>query len=419
MTAADRTLPAALRAVAAVAVLALLPGCAWMSSLNPFGGDDEELGPAPLIDLDPEVRLREQWDAAVGGGTGARYNRLVPAVAGDLVVAADAYGVVEARRLEDGERLWQTRIGTPEGGFLSALVFWGRDDDGGSFVTGGVGADRDAAFVGTENGELVALRLSDGGELWRAQLSSEVLAPAASDGEHVLVATLDGRLAALSRSDASRLWSYDTQVPVLTLRGTAGPVISDPLAFMGFANGRLTALRVDSGQVVWEHVVSLPTGRSELERMADVDNAPLVGPNGAYVASYQGAIKSLRLADGQVQWERPLSSHGGLAEGYGQVYATAEDGTLRAFDSVSGNVVWEQDALARRGVTGPAVFGPWVAVGDAEGYVHVFAQSDGRPVGRVRVDSDGIRSAPTGVGDRLLVYGNDGRLAVYRAERTD
>ena len=317
-----------------------LGGCSW------FGEDDEELGPEPLMEFEPEGRVAEIWDAKIGSGLGERYTRIVPALEDDVLYVADAYGVVEARRLDDGERLWETRIGQPAGGVLGAMMFWGRDDDGGSFVTGGVGVGEGRVFLGTKNGELVTLRQEDGGELWRSQLSSEILAPAAAGDDRVFAMSEDGRLTALSLSDGSRIWSYDTQVPVLTLRGTGAPVWSDPIVFAGFANGRLTALRGENGEVVWENVVALPSGRSELERIADLDASPLVTPVGAFVASYQGAIKSLRLLDGAVQWERPISSHAELAEGYGQIYSTDENGVIRAMDQVSGNVVWEQAGLA-------------------------------------------------------------------------
>lgn len=403
-----------------VATLALtLSGCAWLGSVNPFAGDDDEAGPAPLMEFEPEGRLREQWDASIGSGLGDRYTRLRPAVRNDRVHAADAYGLVESRDLSTGERLWQTRIAAPDGGFLSGLVFWGRDDDGGSFLTGGVGADDSAVFVGTTEGTLVALRAQDGDELWRTKLSSEILAPPASDGERVFVPTLDGRLTALSRSDGSRIWSFSTQVPVLSLRGTGSPVVSEQLVLNGFSNGRLAALRAEDGEVAWDHVVSLPSGRSELERMADVDSAPLITSQGVFVSSYQGAVKALRLQDGNVGWERPISSHDNLAAGYGHLYVTDEDGVLHALDQDTGTEAWKQDGLTRRGVTGPAVFGSYVAVADADGYLHVFAQSGGRPVARIRVDRSGVRVAPVGVGDRVLVQGNGGRLAVYALERSN
>ncbi len=400
-----------------VLLAGLVSGCAWLQRVNPFSSDDDELQPAPLMEFTPEARIHTEWRESVGSGLGRRFNRLQPAIHGNRIYTADAYGMVEARERDSGNRIWQTRIGVPEGALLGAIAVWERDNDRGSFVTGGVYADDFAVFVGTTRGEFIALRADDGGELWRVMLSSEVLAPAASSRDHVFAMTGDGRLRALSRSDGRQIWSYDTQVPVLSLRGTSAPVFSDPLVFQGFSSGRLTALRGDSGQVVWEVPVGLPTGRSELERMADVDGSPVITPAGAFAVSYQGAVKSLRLQDGFTQWERPMSSFVPLAEGYGQIYVVDDQGVIHALDQSSGSVIWQQDGLLRRGVSGAASVGAFLAVGDAEGYLHVFAQTDGRPVARTRIDRRGIRVAPVSDGSRLYVLGNSGRLEVVRVER--
>lgn len=405
------------RIVVLALLASLLSGCAWMQRINPFSSDDGELQPAPLMEFTPEARISTEWRDSVGAGLGRRYHRITPAIRGDRIYAADAFGLVEARDRSSGERLWQTRVGIPEGALLGAVAIWEQDDDRGSFLSGGVHADDFAVFVGTTRGEFIALREDDGSELWRVTLSSEVLAPAASSREHIFVMTGDGRLRALSRSDGRRVWSYDTQVPVLTLRGTAGPVYSDPLVFQAFDSGRLTALRGDSGQVVWEVPVGVPTGRSELERMADVDNGPLITPAGAFAVSYQGAVKSLRLQDGFTQWERPLSSFHPLAEGYGQIYVVDEQGVIHALDQASGSVVWQQEGLLRRGVTGVVTLGAFLAVGDADGYLHLFAQSDGRPIARTRIDRRGIRVTPVVAGSILYVLGNSGRLQALRVER--
>ena len=408
-----------LRAALLVLLASLISGCAWMQRVNPFSGDDAEIAPAPLMEFTPEARMASQWTGSVGAGLGRRFTRLKPAIVGDRIYSADAYGVVEARDRDTGERLWQTRVGLPESGFLGGLAVWRPDDDRGSFVTGGVHADNFAVFVGTARGEFIALRADDGGELWRVNLSSEVLSPAASDRERIFVNTADGRLRALSRSDGRRIWSYDTQVPVLSLRGSSAPVYSAPLVFQGFANGRLAALRAEDGQVVWEAGVGIPTGRSELARMADLDSPPLITPNAAYAVSYQGALKALRLQDGNTQWERTLSSFNPLATGYGNIYAVDERGVLSALDQGTGTVAWEQEGLLRRGVTGPATVGRFVVVGDAEGYLHVFLQTDGRPVARTRVDRRGIRVTPVSDGRRVYVLGNSGRLVAYEIDRLE
>lgn len=399
-----------------ILVAALLPGCAWLKRVNPFASNDVAR-PAPLMEFSPEAEFETLWRGTAGAGIGQRFNRLRPAIVDDRIYVADAYGLVQARDRDNGEVLWQKRVDFPETEPLNTLAFWYGADDGGSFVSGGVHADPYAVFVGTVRGDLIALRADDGAELWRTELSSEVLAPANSDESRVYVATADGRLRALSRSDGSRIWSHDTQVPVLSLRGTAHPVLRQGFVFQGFANGRLVTLRGDSGQLVWESAVGTPSGRSELERMADVDSAPLLTQTGLFANNYQGVVKSLRPQDGSTIWERPVSSHQPLAEGYGQVYAVDEQGVIHAFDANTGNVAWEQEGLLRRGVTGAATTGGFLLVADDQGYLHAFAQSDGRPMARVRVERGGVRNVPVIAGGNIYVLGNGGRLVAYRLER--
>ena len=90
----------------------------------------------------------------------------------------------------------------------------------------------------------------------------------------MLVQTIDGRLLALEQEDGAVRWSFDNQVPILTLRGSASPLFDGNAVYAGFANGMVSAVRADNGEPLWEHRVMLPEGRSELDRMVDVDGSP-------------------------------------------------------------------------------------------------------------------------------------------------
>ncbi len=393
-------------------------GCSWFSWLPWVGkGDDEakKLKPAELVKFEPEVRIKRLWRTSVGKGLGRKYLRLDPAVLSDRVYAADGYGLVEAHNRFTGKRIWRTRVGKVQSGFFSWLNFIDRKDP--SFVSGGVGAGEGLVLVGTTAGEVVALSAGDGNELWRANVGSEVLAPPVTGRDLVLVQTINGRLLALEKDTGAIRWGFDNQVPVLTLRGTSTPVYSDGVVYAGFASGKLSALRADSGQPIWEHRVMLPEGRSELARMVDVDGTPLLAGPVIYVVSYHGKLKALRREDGQALWEIDESSFLNLAEGYGQIYVVSEDDTVAAVDMQTAEVIWQQDGLARRKLTSPIAFSNYVAVGDADGYLHILAQSDGRFVGRRKLDGDGLRSAMTVAdGQQLLVLGNSGSLQALEIE---
>jgi len=352
------------------------------------------------------------WGATIGQGLGDQFMHMPPSVLADRVFAADGYGYVEARDRFNGKKLWGVRVGHDEKGFFSFLNIFDRSDT--SFVSGGVGSGEGLVLVGTIHAEVIALSAADGSARWRARVSSEVLsAPVTGDGL-VYTSTSDGRLVALNANDGKRRWTFDTPVPALTLRGTGSPTFAAGTVFACFANGKVSAFGAATGEPVWEQRVMLPQGRSELDRVVDVDASPLVTANAVYAVTFQGRVSALRPTDGTVLWERDASSYVDLSQGGGNVYVVDADGVITAIDQRTSNVAWEQRALFRRGLTATAAVGDYLVVGDGEGFLHVLAQSDGRLLGRRKIDGAGIRSRAIVAEDIVYCMGNDGKLVALQ-----
>jgi len=367
-------------ALLALAILAA--GCSSNSK--------KELPPAALTDFKEEVVLQKQWSRSIGDGQGKTYNMLVPAVEGNTLYAADVTGVVMALDRMNGDVKWKKDLELP--------------------VSGAVGAGYGLVLLGTLQGEVVALDASSGEEKWRSRVTSEVLAPPATNGDVVVVQTQDDRLIGLDASTGDQRWTYDSTPGVLTLRGTGAPVVTNHLAVAGLSTGKVVALDTRNGVPVWEQRVAIPQGRSELERIVDIDGGLLLSGGTLYVASYQGRMAALELESGRVLWQRDASSYAGVAQGFGSVYVSLASGTVEGVDERSTTALWSNDSLARRQLSAPEVFSSYVAVGDMEGYLHLLSQVDGRFVGRERIDSDGLRARPLVVGNMLYVYGNSGKL---------
>ena len=399
-------------ALGAVAGLLLLIGGCEVFSFLPFVDSpdkkEEEGAPTPLGEFDAEVSIERRWQVGIGRGLGRKYLRITPKVLADRIYAADGYGTVVALDRFSGRRIWSASVGKPDNrGFLKV---WDRRDP--SFLTGGVGAGDGKILVGTTRGEVIALDAADGAEAWRTQLSSEILAPPAGGDGVVMTQTNDGRLIALESTDGTMRWSYDNQVPLLTLRGTATPVVIGGIVFAGFGDGRVAALSTVTGATVWEHRLVLPQGRTELERLVDVDGTPLVVPerNAVFAVSYQGWLKAMSPQEGRVLWELPASSHLDLAQGYGQLYMVTDEDVVTAVHQGNAEVVWEQEGLKNRRLTSPMAFSNYVLVGDADGYLHVLAQTDGRFVARRRL-SGGLQSPIVESDGIVYVLANDGKLS--------
>lgn len=385
----------------------------WVDKADRKSKEKDKVKPAELVDFNAEAQLKRLWRADIGRGLGRKYLQLAPVAVADRIYAADAYGSVVALDRFNGKRLWSATIGEPDD--RPFFQFWDRRDP--SFVSGGVGAGGGRILLGTVRGEIIALDAGDGRELWRTQVSSEVLSRPAAGSDVVIAQTSDGRLLALEAADGTQRWSFDSQVPLLTLRGTAAPLLEGGLVFAGFGDGNVSAVDEASGAPLWKQRIMLPKGRTELDRMVDVDGTPLFAGGLLYAVSFQGRLKALQPQDGSVVWELEASSYRDLAEGYGHIYMVAEDDVVMAVAQRSAAVVWRQEALKNRRLTSPVAFGNYVLVGDAEGYLHVLAQSDGRFVARRKI-GDSLRSPVLEVDDVVYVLAVDGRLEALEIKRT-
>ncbi|MCY1425954.1 Outer membrane protein assembly factor BamB [compost metagenome] len=277
-------------------------------------------------------------------------------------------------------------------------------------VSGAVGVGYGLVMVGTLKGEIVALDATNGEERWRARVNGEVLAPPANNGDVVVVQTQNDTLLGFDAATGNQLWIYENTPAVLTLRGTGAPIVTNNLAVAGLSTGKVLALDIRRGIPVWEQRVAVPQGRSELDRVVDIDGGLLLSGGTLYVATYQGRVAALDLESGRVLWQRDASSYAGVAQGFGNVYVSLANGTVEGVDERSASALWSNDALARRQLSAPEVFSSYVAVGDFEGYLHLLSQVDGHFVGRVKIDGDGLRARPLVVGEWMYAYGNGGKL---------
>lgn len=379
------TLERRLRAAIYSMALVVLAGCAAKDNVEP---------PADLVSFTATLRVQQAWSAKVGEAVGRLRLALAPAVDGERVYAAGRGGRVSAYTMESGRRVWTRSLRVP----LSA----------------GPGFGDGMVVVASSDGEVIALAAGDGSELWRTRVSSEVLAAPAVGRNLVAVRTIDGRLHALDAADGHSMWTYEQPTPPLTLRGSSAPVTAGDLIIAGYDNGRLVASHVRDGQPVWETPVATPGGRTEVERMVDINAAPRIVGRDLYVVSFQGRLAALAVESGRVLWSHPMSSWAGLGTDSLAVYVTDADGEVWAYDRLGGASLWHQPALRARSVTAPVAHGDAVAVGDYDGYLHWLSKDTGEFVARARPDSRGVQTAPVVFGRMLFVQGGGGTLTAYR-----
>lgn len=373
---------------AALLAAGLLAGCAGDSAKK-----ENIEPPTELVDFAATVSVQKLWSTSVDGGAGVSGASLSPAVAGGRVYVAGIDGELAALDAGSGKRVWGI--------------------DGAPF-SGGPGASDRMVVVGTIDGEAIALDAEAGTEIWRQRVSSEVITAPVVAGDMVVVTTNDGRTRAMKASDGSQMWAVDRGVPMLSLRGNAAPIVSGSFVVVGGANGTVSAVSANDGRPLWEQRIGVGEGRTDLERMIDVDGRMAVLNGDLFVAGYESGAQALTLDGGRTLWQREMSSVSGLAAGNDAVFVAATDGAVWALDRRSGGALWKTERLLHRMLSAPVLMGDYVVVGDLEGYLHWLNRSDGELAARSKLGDAGFGDGLVVVDGVLYAQNRDGSVGAFR-----
>jgi outer membrane protein assembly factor BamB len=381
------------RLVTALALVLLLQDCSWIRS---WGEDDLKPGdPLPLTEFSPTLETRKLWSTRIGDGIGRQRTQLRPVITDGVVYAADYKGLLVAVDADSGRKRWEIKTDLP--------------------FSGGPGVHGGSVYLGTQDGEVHAFDAESGAALWTAPVSSEVLAaPVAGDGM-VVVRSIDGRIFGLDENTGRRTWIYDHAVPLLTLRGNSRPLIRAGVVYIGYDGGEVVALKLSDGTLIWEQSVVSTEGRSELERLADIDGQLVYVASDLLVSSYKNRLASLAADSGRLLWFKDIASATGVSIDRVNLAISDRDDNVWLLDRRNGSTMWKLDSLTNRALTRPEFMGNFVVVGDYDGYLHWIDASNGQFAARDKAGGDGFVSAPLVAGNRLYVLTRDGNLSAYTA----
>ncbi|MBI5890426.1 MAG: outer membrane protein assembly factor BamB [Nitrosomonadales bacterium] len=358
-----------------------------MSLLAGCSSDKPPIDPAKLVDFKPSARIELRWHADIGD---AGKSVLFPAVTREAVFAAEADGKLYRFDRNTGKQVWSV--------------------DSGFEITGGVGAGDGLVLVGGEKGELAAFDEDTGKQKWLVKVSSDVLSPPRIADGVVVVRTGNQRITGLSAKDGGRLWLYERATPALIVRSHASVVIRNGLVYAGFAAGKLAAIGLNNGVVVWESAVSQPRGNTELERISDITSLPVVDKDQVCAVAFQGRLACFDAAQGGTLWTRDISSDKGMALSGKTLYLSDTDSNVLAVDKSSGSSVWKNGQFLLRKATAPYPLDDYLLIGDFEGYLHALKSDDGSLAARYETDGSAIVVAPVTLGKGALVQTSDGGL---------
>ena len=238
--------------------------------------------------------------------------------------------------------------------------------------------------------------------------------PVAVD-DKLIVRSADGYDIALDRADGTEIWSVQHNIPALSVRGEGAAVVVEEMVIIGYANGKLIAINAADGAHIWETSVAIPRGRSEIDRLTDLNGTPVLNDDIIFVSSYKSGVSAVTPVDGEVLWRNEtISAFQGLSADYSYLYLSDASSDVWQLDQRNGASYWKQTDLHQRRLSMPAVYDDYVVVGDFEGYLHWLSKTDGRLLARIEITDEPIVAQPVVVDGRVYVYATDGTLAAVK-----
>jgi outer membrane protein assembly factor BamB len=348
--------------------------------------------PATLLPVPDALGIGQAWQNSVN-------NRiefpLQIGLAGSMVAVASARGTIATINTVTGGDVWRARV---EVDFSS-----------------GVGFDGKTAAVTTMDNELIAFTLGNKNQpviAWRKKLQARVYTAPLVAGGRVFVLAGDRTLQAFDVDTGAKLWSFQrsSEPLILSEAGTLG--VYQNTLLMGHS-GRLLGVNPDNGQVQWELSVATSRATNDIERLIDFVGVPNRIGNSVCVRSFQTSVACIDVVKNSLIWSRAAQGATGVSGDAGMVVSTESDGRVKAWNRLTGDLLWTSDKLIYRGLSAPLLVGNSIVVGDAEGYVHVLNKTTGDFTARFKTDGGAIVAAPVVADNTVVVVTAKGGIYAY------
>ena len=352
-----------------------------------------KLSPLPKYEKAAAVKLN--WRVNLGRGSRLQLRHQSPAEVGDVVYLCDWRRLI-ALNLTNGKRLWRKKLGAPISGCLAHFG--------------------ERIYLSDEDGIVYAINAENGDIIWQKQLDADSVTPPTANENVVLIQTVSEKLYALNANDGTQLWSYSAYNPGLTLFGSFHPIIIGNIAISGFADGSVVVFDWSSGNPVSFRQISVPQGQSDIERLVDIDATAIFDDGQLYMSSYGGTTLGLDLRSGTEIWRNDIGSFLTMAQDSERLFVVDKDNRIYAIKKSDGEIIWEREDYLYRGLTAPVLFDDYLAMGDRNGQLHVFASEDGSPVGRRKMGLKDIINFMVATSEGILLIDKEGFVNMLQIE---
>jgi len=302
-------------------------------------------------------------------------------------------------------------------------------------------------YIGSDDGKIYCLNLSNGEEIWSFQTEDSVEAtPCLLDGS-VFAGSSDSFLYALDAKTGEFKWKYETGAKILgSVNWTLSPEKDKIWVLVGSYDNKLHCVDSVTGQLVWAyetdnylngapavadgkavfggcdaliHVVSVANGQqtTEIETAAYIAGSAALADGNAYTGNYGSEFLAANLSTSEILWTYDgdgSAFFSSPAVGKTQVIFGSRDENLYCLKRDNGELLWTFQTLGEVD-SSPVICGNKVVVGSNDGRLYMVKLSDGKEVWSYEI-GEAIISSPAIIGKMVIVGSEDGYVYAFGPE---
>ena len=257
-------------------------------------------------------------------------------------------------------------------------------------IISGVSAGYNSFFYVDADGIFYAHDSTSGELKWTKALEDVVLSKILITSTLVFVQTSSDILYGLDLQTGEIKWSKKAQSPLLSVRGTASPIIYEGLVFTSFSNGRLAAVRASDGIQLWEKPISRLKGSTELEKLMDGDSNAITVGEDVFASNYNGSLTRFNIRSGEKIFSVDHSTSKSILFSNGLIISINSDEEIIGFNASNGTVSWRSQKFKNRGLTDLILNDDKIYFGDFEGYIHELDSETGMITGLTKTNLESI-----------------------------
>ena len=262
------------------------------------------------------------------------------------------------------------------------------------------------------DGVVYAHDLISGDLKWTKELEDVVLSEILITSTGVFIQTSSDVLYGLDLQNGETQWSKKAQAPLLSIRGTAKPVIFEGLIFTSFSNGRLAAVRALDGIQLWEKPISRLKGSTELEKLMDADSVAIPINEDVFAANYNGSLTRFNIRGGDKIFSVDHSTLKPIVLHNNTIISINTDEEILGFNAINGTEIWRSQKFKNRSITDLVLYDDQIYFGDFEGYIHKINPENGMITGLTKSNLKAIQQISI-YSDKLIAQDKDGSVSGF------